>query len=111
MFHTETNVFDPSAALKWLWKQWINVLAARNAGIPVLDFTWYRLTDQVDWDSQFAERKGNVIACRLYDLDRKPRPVAAAYRQLPESFGRIGLMPHAELLSLTDRPATLKSKV
>lgn len=111
VFHTETNVFDPAAAPEWLWKQWMNVLAARNAGIPVLGFTWYSLTDQIDWDSQLGERNGTVIACGLYDLDRKPRPVAAAYRQLIENFGQIGLMPHAELLTVTDQPATLKVAV
>ncbi|WP_174291750.1 family 1 glycosylhydrolase [Sphingomonas bacterium] len=111
VFHTETNVFLPDAAPEWLWKQWINILAARDGGIPVLGFTWYSLTDQIDWDSQLAERNGTVIPCGLYDLDRKPRPVAAAYRQLLENFGRIGLMPHAELLTITDAPATLKVDV
>src|SRR4051794_13019741 len=73
------NVFDPAAAPQWLWKQWVNVLRMRRDGIPVLGFTWYSLIDQVDWDIQLAEKRGTVNACGLYDMERRPRPVAAAY--------------------------------
>src|SRR6185503_7353533 len=38
-------------AVKWLWKEWANVLRLRNVGIPTVGFTWYSLTDQVDWDT------------------------------------------------------------
>ena len=72
--HTETNVFDPEAARSWMWKQWINIVRMRDDGVPVLGFTWYSLTDQIDWDIQLAKKAGTVNACGLYDLDRKPRP-------------------------------------
>jgi beta-glucosidase/6-phospho-beta-glucosidase/beta-galactosidase len=105
VFHTETNVFDPAEAPGWLWKQWVNVLRMRRDGIPVLGFTWYSLIDQVDWDIQLAEKRGVVNACGLYDLDRKPRPVAAAYRQLLQEFGQITALAHAEMFELTEREA------
>jgi beta-glucosidase/6-phospho-beta-glucosidase/beta-galactosidase len=105
VMHTETNVFDPVAAPQWLWKQWVNVLRMRRDGIPVLGFTWYSLIDQVDWDIQLAEKRGTVNACGLYDMDRRPRPVAAAYRQLLEKFGRIAALAHGEMFELTDRGA------
>ncbi len=108
VMHTETNVFDPDLACSWLWKQWANVLGLRSEGVPVLGFTWYSLIDQVDWDVQLAQKKGVVNACGLYDLDRNPRPVAAEMRALLEAFGRITIMPHAEMLKLADHPATLK---
>ena len=111
VFHTETNVFDPDAAPEWLWKQWVNVLGMRYDGVPVLGFTWYSLIDQVDWDIQLAEKNGNVNACGLYDLDRKPRKVAADYRQIIENFGRISVMPHAELLTISREAARLKVEV
>ena len=111
VFHTETNVFDPEQAPEWLWKQWVNVVGMRYDGVPVLGFTWYSLTDQVDWDIQLAEKRGNVNACGLYDMDRRPRKVAKDYRDLVDAFGRISVMPHAEMLTLSDKPARLKTDV
>ena len=35
VMHTETNVFEEDA-VKWLWKQWINILRMRKDGVPVL---------------------------------------------------------------------------
>ena len=73
--------------------------------------TWYSLIDQVDWHIGLAEKRGEVNACGLYDLERKPRPVAAAYRMLIENFGRISIMPHAEMFTLSDDAALLKVEV
>ncbi|MEO7521343.1 MAG: family 1 glycosylhydrolase [Gemmatimonas sp.] len=111
VMHTETNVFDADQAPTWLWKQWINVLRMRADGVPVLGFTWYSLIDQIDWDIGLAEKRGNVNACGLYDLARKPRPVAAAFRALIEEFGRITIVPHGEMFVTGDRPAMLKVEV
>ena len=111
VMHTETNVFDAGEAPTWLWKQWVNVLRMRADGVPVLGFTWYSLTDQVDWDTGLAEQNGRVNACGLYDLARRPRPVAAAYRALLEEFGRITIVPHAEMFTTTAEPAMLKTEV
>jgi beta-glucosidase/6-phospho-beta-glucosidase/beta-galactosidase len=111
VMHTETNVFDPEEAPTWLWKQWINILRMRADGIPVLGFTWYSLTDQIDWDCGLSVKRGTVNACGLYDLDRKPRPVAAAYRMLLEEFGHITIVPHGEMFVVTTEPAMLKIEV
>ena len=111
VMHTETNEFDADAAPAWLWKQWINVLRMREDGVPVLGFTWYSLIDQVDWDIQLAEKRGHVNTCGLYDLNRKPRPVAAAYRSLLEEYGRITIVPHGEMFDVTTREARLKVEV
>ena len=108
VMHTETNVFDPDTAGQWLWKQWANALRMRHAGVPMLGFTWYSLIDQLDWDVQLAEKRGQVNACGLYDLQRRPRPVAEEFRALLQEFGRISVMPHAEILTLTNKPAKLK---
>ena len=111
VMHTETNVFDAKEAPMWLWKQWTNILRMRKDGVPVLGFTWYSLIDQVDWETGLAEKKGVVNACGLYDLDRKPRPVADAYKMLLQEYGQITIVPHGELFEITDRPATLKVEV
>ena len=108
VMHTETNVFDPAFAPVWLWKQWMNVLQMRDDGVPVLGFNWYSLIDQVDWDIELAEKKGNVNACGLYNLNRQPNPVAAAYKTLLKEFGQITIVPHGEMLEITERPARLK---
>lgn len=111
VMHTETNVFDADAAPNWLWKQWVNVLRMRADGVPVLGFTWYSLIDQIDWDVELAEKLGRVNACGLFDLDRRPRPVAAAYRELLEEFGQITIVPHGEMFTVTEQHARLKVEV
>jgi beta-glucosidase len=89
VMHTETNLNQgPTGreAVDWLWKEWANVLRVRNDGVPVVGFTWYSLTDQVDWDSALRVRNGNVNPLGLYDLDRKIRPVGKAYKKLIEQW-------------------------
>ena len=83
--HTETNLWEGphgDEAVKWLWKEWANVLRLRNVGIPTVGFTWYSLTDQVDWDTALREQNGNVNPLGLFDLDRRIRNVGRAYKQL-----------------------------
>jgi beta-glucosidase/6-phospho-beta-glucosidase/beta-galactosidase len=82
MMHTETNHMDAREAPAWVWRQWHNVQLIRKAGVPVVGFTWYSLTDQVDWDLALAEALGNVDPVGLFDLNRDPRPVGQAYRYL-----------------------------
>lgn len=85
VMHTETNFCQGpqgNEAVNWLWKEWANVLRVRNDGVPIVGFTWYSLTDQVDWDTALRENNGHVDALGLYDLDRKIRPVGSAYRKL-----------------------------
>ena len=85
IMHTETNFTqgpNGDEAVFWLWKEWANLLRVRNAGMPVVGFTWYSLTDQVDWDRALRENRGFVCALGLYDLDRRIRPVGEAYKQL-----------------------------
>ncbi|HEX8236258.1 MAG TPA: family 1 glycosylhydrolase [Abditibacteriaceae bacterium] len=85
VMHTETNLVQGpkgDEAVYWLWKEWSNVLHLRNEGVPIVGFTWYSLTDQVDWDSALREKNGHVNALGLFDLDRNIRPVGDAYKQL-----------------------------
>ncbi len=111
VMHTETNVFDADKAPAWLWKQWVNILQMRKMGVPVLGFTWYSLIDQMDWDSELAQKKGSVNACGLFDLERKERPVAQAYRDLLQAFGQITIVPKGEMFEVTDQPSKLKVEV
>jgi hypothetical protein len=86
MMHTETNHMDAREAPRWLWRQWYNVQLIQKAGVPVVGFTWYSLTDQADWDIALAEALGNVNPVGLFDLNRDPRAVGQAYKYLIERF-------------------------
>jgi beta-glucosidase len=54
----------------------------KQDGIPILGFTRYSLTDQVDWDTALREDHGRVNPLGLCDLDRKLRPVGMRYTRL-----------------------------
>src|SRR4051812_14601830 len=89
VMHTETNFRqgpNGDEAIFWLWKEWANVLRVRNDGIPVVGFTWYSLTDQVDWNSALRDDKNDDDPLGLYDLDRKIRPVGEAYKKLMQDW-------------------------
>jgi beta-glucosidase/6-phospho-beta-glucosidase/beta-galactosidase len=85
VMHTETNLQqgpNGNEAVNWLWKEWANVIRVRNDGIPIVGFTWYSLTDQVDWDTALREKNNCVNPLGLYDLERNIRPVGEAYKQI-----------------------------
>jgi len=85
VMHTETNMDEgPNGdeAERWLWKQWSGIMRLRRDGVPVLGFTWYSLTDQVDWNHALREQHGEVNPRGLYDLDRRIRKVGRAYQRL-----------------------------
>ena len=92
VMHTETNVAQgPTGdeAVYWLWKQWANVLRVRNDGVPIVGFTWYSLTDQIDWDTALREQNGHINPVGLFDLDRNIRPVGEAYKQLVTDWAQV----------------------
>ena len=82
MMHTETNRIDASDAPRWLWRQWHNVQLLRRSGVPLVGFTWYSLTDQIDWGSALEDAIGRVDPVGLFDLNRDPRSVGLAYMHL-----------------------------
>ena len=81
IMHTETNIREPDS-LQWFYKQWANVHRLKKDGVPILGFTWYSLTDQVDWDTALREDNGRVNEVGLYDLNRKIRPVGEAFKKI-----------------------------
>ena len=92
VMHTETNLWqgpNGDEAVNWLWKEWANVLRVRNDGVPIIGFTWYSLTDQVDWDSALRDNKGIVNPLGLFDLNRQIRPVGQAYKQLISDWQQV----------------------
>jgi hypothetical protein len=94
--------------------EWSTEAVANGTNVTQTDASQIRqlaLTDQIDWDVELAQQRGQINACGLYDLQRQPRPVAAAYRALLEEFGQITIVPHGELFAVTDQPARLKVEV
>ncbi len=89
VMHTETNNIDTGEdeAPRWLWRQFLNVRLVPAEGLPVLGFTWHSLTNQMDWDVGLADERNLVNPVGLDDLDRRPHPVAAAYRQIIRELG------------------------
>lgn len=101
VMHTETNTMNAKEAPGWLWRQWHNVQLIRHAGVPVIGFTWYSLQDQVDWDAGLRRARGNINPCGLFDLNRDPRPVAQAYKDLLQMFHNEPFLIGAEALELS----------
>ena len=86
MMHTETNKMDADGAPRWLWRQWHNVQLLAKAGVPLVGFTWYSLTDQIDWNIAMSEPLGLVYPVGLFDLNREPRIVGLAYKHLIDLY-------------------------
>jgi beta-glucosidase/6-phospho-beta-glucosidase/beta-galactosidase len=86
VMHTETNIKDDGRAPAWLRKEWSNMYRLKMDGVPILGFTWYSLTDQVDWDTALRENNGVVNPLGLVDLDRKLRPVGDSYKELIDQW-------------------------
>jgi beta-glucosidase/6-phospho-beta-glucosidase/beta-galactosidase len=86
MMHTETNKMDAHGAPRWLWRQWHNVQLLRHSGVPLVGFTWYSLTDQIDWTIAMSESLGIVYPVGLFDLNREARTVGLAYKHLIDLY-------------------------
>jgi beta-glucosidase/6-phospho-beta-glucosidase/beta-galactosidase len=86
MMHTETNLSDADHSWDWLWKQWMNLFRLRGDGVPIIGFTWYSLTDQVDWDTALREDAGRINPVGLCDLDRNIRRVGYEYQKMIQQW-------------------------
>lgn len=81
IMHTETNMKMPDS-VNWLYRQWANLHRLKQDGVPIIGFTWYSLTHQVDWDTALREDNGRIHEVGLYDLERNIMPVGKAYKRL-----------------------------
>jgi len=86
MMHTETNKTDAEGAPRWLWRQWHNVQLLAKDGVPLVGFTWYSLTDQIDWSIAMSEAIGIVYPVGLFDLNREARTVGLSYKHLIDLY-------------------------
>lgn len=89
IMHTETNQVQSLDAVFWLERQWANVLRLRQEGYPVIGFTWYSLTDQVDWDIDLREQRGHVTENGLFDMNRRIRRAGVEYRRIVHDWNDV----------------------
>jgi beta-glucosidase len=82
LMHTETNLWEADGSVQWLWKEWNCMLRLRQDGVPIVGFTWYSLTDQMDWDTALREDAKRINTVGLYDINRKVRRVGQNYKRL-----------------------------
>jgi beta-glucosidase/6-phospho-beta-glucosidase/beta-galactosidase len=78
---TETNRVT-ELAVEWLEEQWSQVRSLELSGVPVVGFTWFPLTDVVDWRHSLRLDRGDVDPIGLCDLNRVVRPVGRAFAAL-----------------------------
>jgi beta-glucosidase/6-phospho-beta-glucosidase/beta-galactosidase len=57
-----------------------------KSGVPLVGFTWYSLTDQIDWSIAIREPIGLVYPVGLFDLNRDPRAVGLSYKHLIDLY-------------------------
>jgi beta-glucosidase len=86
LFLSETNESD-GRAVEWLNESWTEALLLRTTGVPMYGFTWYGLTDSVDWDHLLREDRGHADPVGLTDLSRNVRPVGTAFAALIARWG------------------------
>ncbi|MFC4932934.1 family 1 glycosylhydrolase [Massilia sp. GCM10023247] len=89
LMHTETNRDQGAAgdeACVWLRRQWSLLRSLMESGVRAVGFTWYSLSDQVDWDIELRELRGVVNPRGLFDLERTIRPVGHEYARLIASW-------------------------
>ena len=100
LFHCETNRVS-RLGVSWLEEQWSDILALRAAGIPVHGFTWYSLTDQIDWQHALRVERNDLHPVGLYDLNRRRRPVGEVYRRLIAEYAPI-MNTEAEVVAVRE---------
>ena len=88
MMLTETNTIELGGkeTTAWLLRTWHQAQHLRHQGVPMIGYTWYSLTDQIDWDIQLREVRGKVTPNGLFTLDRQPRDAARVFRELTQSY-------------------------
>lgn len=73
---------DPSDGPAWLSNLFGATRRLRDNGLPCIGICWYSRGDQHDWQTSLTRPVGEVTTVGLFDMERKPRPIAATLRKL-----------------------------
>jgi beta-glucosidase len=68
--------------IPWLLALTDGLRGLRNGGLPVRGLCWYSRGDQFDWQTELVNPIGAVTEVGLFDVHRRPRPVAAKFAEL-----------------------------
>ena len=68
--------------IPWLLSLTDGLRGLRHDGLPVRGLCWYSRGDQFDWQTELVNPKGAVTEVGLFDVHRRPRPVASALAEL-----------------------------
>jgi beta-glucosidase/6-phospho-beta-glucosidase/beta-galactosidase len=74
------------AQVAWLEGMTERLLGLRAEGLPVRGLCWYSRGDQFDWQTMLVEPREAVTEVGLFDVERRPRDVAAAFERLARRF-------------------------
>ena len=91
---TETNAVDDGngKSKDWLEQTWGQAHHLRSQGVPVIGYTWFSLTDQIDWDIQIVEVRGKENPNGLCRLDRTLRDVGKLFKTIAHENAEAGLI-------------------
>ncbi|HJV08566.1 MAG TPA: family 1 glycosylhydrolase [Acidimicrobiales bacterium] len=73
---------EPDEGPAWLTRIYEEGCALRAEGLPFVGICWYSRGDQHDWHTTLTRPVREVTPVGLFDIDRRPRPAAAAFRRL-----------------------------
>lgn len=73
---------EPEEGPAWLEQLYAEGMELRGEGLPFVGICWYSRGDQHDWHTTLTRPVLEVTPVGLFDLDRRPRPAAAAFRRL-----------------------------
>lgn len=88
---------DPADGPAWLDALSDACALLRLDGVDVRGICWYSRGDQLDWDNALVPPDGTLTRVGLFDMERRPRPAAEAFRRLaaggapPAVVGRAGV--------------------
>ncbi len=73
---------EPEEGPAWLEALYAEGMALRDEGLPFVGICWYSRGDQHDWHTTLTRPVLEVTPVGLFDIERRPRPAAAAFRRL-----------------------------
>lgn len=72
----------PEEGSRWLTSLYEQGCGLRAGGLPFVGICWYSRGDQHDWQTTLTAPRHEVTEVGLFDIERRPRPVAETFRSL-----------------------------